>query len=403
MFEKWDIPDNICDNYPIGLNSLDLFVGHSQQIKFLSDLLSNKSVVILEGEIGVGKTSMGNYIRHSKKGFFSPFLEIPCKPKWDNDTFMGIVLAAIVKEIMRNGFPYKKLRKHETIQDINEKFSDIKLANLGITGAGFGISKGSGLSRASFINQTILIDYLVKVGQIIREYYQQAAPIIIQVNNLDIQYSFYEDDLIRLFNEIRDTLQIPNISWIICGDTGLGNFLKKNVPRVGQVINTIMTVDPLSLEEILKALELRIKKANMKGKFPVERDLLKIIYDISNGSFREILNITYQLLVRYYNEPLVTTITPDHARFFFYEMGKRNVEKLKRSNIQYLVFEAVLNNPGITQKNLSKLVNKQQSNVSRVSKELEALGYLTIKKMGRINYYYPDIKYHIGFSQVVTK
>jgi len=401
MFEKWDIPDNICDNYPIGLNSLDLFVGHSRQTKFLSDLLSNKSVVILEGEIGVGKTSMGNYIRHSKKDFFSPFQEIPCKPKWDNDTFMGIVLAAIIKEIMRSESSYKKLRKHETIQEINERFSDIKLANLGITGAGFGISKGSGLSRSSFINQTILIDYLVKVGQIIREHYHQSAPIIIQVNNLDIQYSFYEDDLIRLFNEIRDTLQIPNISWIICGDTGLGNFLKKNVPRAGQIINTIMTVDPLSLEEILKAFDLRIKKENMKGKFPVERSLLKIIYDISNGSFREILNITYQLLVRYYNEPLVTTITSEHARFFFYEIGKRNVEKLKRSNIQYPVFEAVLNNPGINQKELSKLVNKQQSNVSRVSKELEALGYITIKKKGRTNYYYPDIKYHIGFARAV--
>jgi uncharacterized membrane protein len=46
-------------------------------------------------------------------------------------------------------------------------------------------------------------------------------------------------------------------------------------------------------------------------------------------------------------------------------------------------------------------VNKQQSNVSRVTKELEALGYITIKKKGRTNYYYPDIKYHIGFSQVV--
>jgi hypothetical protein len=98
-------------NYPIGLNSLDLFVGHSRQTKFLSDLLSNKSVVILEGEIGVGKTSMGNYIRHSKKDFFSPLLEIPCKPKWDNDTFMGIVLAAtwqlLLKKSCETNLPIK--------------------------------------------------------------------------------------------------------------------------------------------------------------------------------------------------------------------------------------------------------------------------------------------------------
>ena len=170
-----------------------------------------------------------------------------------------------------------------------------------------------------------MIDYLLKVGEIIGEQYRQPAPIIMQVNNLDTRYSFSEDDLTRLFNDIRDTLQIPNISWIICGDSGLGNFLKKNVPRVGQIINTIVTVEPLSFEEIITAFRLRIKKAGMKGEFPVEPGLLKYIYDISNGSFREILNIIYQLLVRYYNEPLVTTITGEHARFFFYEAGRRHV------------------------------------------------------------------------------
>ncbi|MDQ1350727.1 MAG: MarR family transcriptional regulator, partial [Acidobacteriota bacterium] len=45
MFEKWDIPEDICNSFPIGYNNLELFVGHSEQTKFLSDLLSNKSVI----------------------------------------------------------------------------------------------------------------------------------------------------------------------------------------------------------------------------------------------------------------------------------------------------------------------------------------------------------------------
>jgi intracellular sulfur oxidation DsrE/DsrF family protein len=398
MFEKWEIPDNICNNFPIGRNNLELFVGHSQQIKFLSDLLSNKSVIILEGEIGVGKTSMGNYVRHSKEDFFSPLLEVPCKPKWDNDTFMGIVLAAIVKEIIGKDFVHKKLKKHKLIKELNEKFSDIKLASLGITGAGFGFSTSSSISRSTIINQTVLIHYLMAVGELLQETYNKATPMIIQVNNLDIAYGFEKDDLILFFNDIRDTLQIPYISWVICGNEGLGNFIQKNIPRVGQITNSVVTVDPLSFGEILKAFELRIKKNQMKGRLPIEENLLKYIYDISNGSFREILSIVYQLLVKYYNEPLVKMITVEHARFFFNDLEKHRVERLKKSSIQYPVFQAILAHPGITQSELSRLVKKQQANVSRLTRELEADGYITIKRKSRSNYYYADTNYQLGFS-----
>lgn len=85
---------------------------------------------------------------------------------------------------------------------------------------------------------------------------------------------------------------------------------------------------------------------------------MKYIYDISNGSFREILNIVYQLLVKYYNEPLVKIITVEHARFFFNDLEKHRVERLKKSSIQYPVFQAILDHPGITQSELSKLAKK---------------------------------------------
>lgn len=136
----------------------------------------------------------------------------------------------------------------------------------------------------------------------------------------------------------------------------------------------------------------------MRGVLPIGRELLEYVHDISGGSFREILNIVYQLLVKYYNEPLVTTINLEHARFFFHEMGKHRIGRLKKSSIQYPVFKAILDNPGITQNELAKKIKKQQSNVSRVTKELQADGFITIKKDGRTNYYHADPKLQIGFS-----
>ncbi|MCU0286859.1 MAG: hypothetical protein MUF15_10720 [Acidobacteria bacterium] len=322
MFEKWEIPGDICSVFPISYNNLELFVGHSEQTKFLSDLLANQCVIVLEGEIGVGKTSMGNYVRHSKKGYFSPSVEIPCKPKWDNDTFMVIVLAAIVNDIMRKGSPHSSLRKEKLIQKLHETFSDVKLANFGLNGAGFGFQKGETMTRSLFINQTVLIDYLLQIGQILSETYHKDAPIIIQINNLDSEYGFEQEDLVKFLNEIRDTLQIPHISWLIGGAEGLENFIRKNVPRVRQIIGSFMTVNPLSFEEVMAAFSLRIKKSGMKGRLPVDTNLMKYIYDIANGSFREILNIVYQLLVKYNNEPLVKIINMEHARYFFHHLGK---------------------------------------------------------------------------------
>ncbi|RPI78771.1 MAG: MarR family transcriptional regulator [Desulfobacteraceae bacterium] len=398
MFTKWGIPNNICDNYPIGRDNLNQFVGHSEKIKFLSDLLSNKAVVILEGEIGVGKTSLGNVVRHSKKGFFTPLLEIPCKSHWDNDVFMAIILAAIVKEIMRKESPHRALKKYKIVKEIHTVFSDVKLINLGISGAGFGISKGESLSRAALINQSLLLDYMFRIGRLLKENYRKEAPIIIQLDNLDMGYGFKEEDLMRFFNEIRDTLQNPFFSWIICGNANLGPFLKTNVPRVGQLIQHVAVVEPLPFKEIIAAFRLRIKKANMKGELPLERDLLKLIYDLSNGSFREILNIVYQLLIKYYNEPLVKTITADHARFFFYDAGQAKMESLKRVKSQFTVFKAILDHPGIIQQDLVKVLNIQQPNLSRITKQLETSGYIQIKKRSRSNYYYPDIKLYLGFK-----
>ncbi len=398
MFEKWEIPDNICSNSPIGRNNLELFVGHSEHSRFLTDLLANKSVIVLEGEIGVGKTSMGNFVRHSKTAYFSPLLEIPCKPKWDNDTFMGIVLAAIIKEIMHDNFPHKKLQKQKMVQKLSEKFSDIKIAGLGISGAGFGFNKSASISRSALINQTILIHDLLEIGKLVQDVYQHPTPIIIQVNNLDIQYGFSKEDLIHFFNEIRDTLQIPYISWLICGNEGLGHFIKSYVPRVSQITNSVIAVEPLSLDEIIKAFELRIKMAKMKGVLPIGPELMKYIYDISHGSFREILNIVYQLLVKYYNEPLVNAIHLEHARYFFHEMGKRRVEQLRSSSIQYPIFQAIIANPGISQGQLAKIVQKQQSNVSRVTKELETDGFITIRRNGRTTLYHAEPIFQIGFS-----
>ena len=88
----------------------------------------------------------------------------------------------------------------------------------------------------------------------------------------------------------------------------------------------------------------------------------------------------------------------EHARFFFNELGKMRVDRLRKSEVQYRIFEAILDNPGINQAELSKLVDRQQANVSRITRELEADGYISIKKVSRTNYYYAEPKFQLGFS-----
>lgn len=398
MFEKWDIPDNICENFPIGKGTLELFVGHNSQTKFLKKLLNNKSIVIVEGNIGVGKTSFGNYVRHSIHDIITPINEIPCDAEWNNDTFLTIILAAIVKSVNRKNSKHQKFANTSIFKKVEKLFADIDSISFGLTIAGTGGSISRNLSHSAILNQTMLLDYLYTIAEKAADCIKPQSPIIIQLNNVDISHTFSESQVNILFNKIRDTLQIPNISWIISGSEMLSGYISTHVPRVGQIISKSEKIQPLTLDEMKEVFDRRIKSHRKKGKLPLSEDLLSLIHNVSSGSFREILKVINQLLIAYSPDPLTETIEVHHAKTFFREDLNYKMNEIERKNTQYKIFKGIIDNPGINQKSLCEKISKKQTLVSKYTKNMEKTGLIRIVKHGINNHYYPSPDFHIGFS-----
>lgn len=69
----WDIPENFCDIKPITQYTISNFIGREETVQRCKNAInSSDTVVILEGDIGVGKTSIGNYVRFSLENVMSP-------------------------------------------------------------------------------------------------------------------------------------------------------------------------------------------------------------------------------------------------------------------------------------------------------------------------------------------
>ena len=397
MFEKWNLPDNICSDFPIGINRLDLFVGHKKQRRFINSLLKTKSIILLEGDIGVGKTSLGNVIRLGKDGVFTPMSEIGVKPHWNNDDFLAVIIATIAKDISNPNSKLYSLRNLPAIKSALGLFDNIKTQVGGISVMGSGVTVGSSVSRPLQLNQAVLMDTIDKLGAALSKRLDVSSPIIIQINNLDVGNSFTEESMIAFFNAVRDTLQLPYINWIICGSTGIGQFITKHIPRVSQIISHHEIVEPLSIEELKKALLVRARLKSMK-QFPVTDDLIELLYLYSNGSFREILRLLNSLLINYHDNPLVDVIGVDEAKYFFMEQVEGGIVELQKGKVAFRCFEAICKNPGINQKSLAKNIGKSQSNISKIVKDMEEANYIKIIRHQRSVAYRPTAMFRFAFG-----
>lgn len=70
---------------PIGMDTLALYTGHTEEVRTCMNVLSNGNRrIVIEGARGVGTTSFANYIRFSlqeQKLFFTPRNEIRARHK----------------------------------------------------------------------------------------------------------------------------------------------------------------------------------------------------------------------------------------------------------------------------------------------------------------------------------
>jgi DNA-binding transcriptional ArsR family regulator len=208
---------------------------------------------------------------------------------------------------------------------------------------------------------------------------QKKVPMIIQLNNLDLNDSFTPEQMKSFFNSIRDSLQNVNYSWIINGKTGLVRFLNENVRQFSQIARDFK-IPPLSLPEVKNALKKRIEKAGYSGRIPIEDKLLEILYNYCEGSFREMLKMIQDLLWGFKDVHFKSEINLKDAKILYSQKLSLEINRLYENDNIKKVIEALSRFPNLIQADLlQKIEGMNQPTISRILKKLEDEG--VVKKV----------------------
>ncbi len=76
-YNNWNIPEDLFNITPIDRKTVKNFIGRNSLVEKYSKLINSKNIrIVFEGEIGTGKTSLGNYIRFTQANSFTTDMEI---------------------------------------------------------------------------------------------------------------------------------------------------------------------------------------------------------------------------------------------------------------------------------------------------------------------------------------
>ncbi len=392
-YRHWDIPADLFHIQPVGQHTINNFIGRNSLVREAHQLIAAKNTrVVFEGGIGMGKTSLGNYIRFTQKNSFTTNLKISCQAQWQSQEFL-LALQASVISTCQKGPRLQELLAENIFKRILERNSNIRISNYqgGATVVGIGGSTGKveSISQPVHFDDQTLISELGEMLKFIKQKISalEACPIecvriIFQLNNLDpSELPFTEEKIVIFLNNIRDILTDKvDASFIINGTTGLIALIGKSVKRLAPCIVS-RKIYALSKDELVEALNKRIQNSDHNGSIPFTPELIEAIYDATNGNFRETLGLM-EILANHYDskEPLIQDMTlQDCYNYFFYQHSEELESYMMRNEKitnKGKAIRSLSERPMLNISELGEQIGVQQGNTSKLVQELEDEGIL---------------------------
>ena len=384
MFARWNLTRNPFDTNPISLGTLDWFVGRDRDLKLCRQLVSEQSVILIEGALGVGTTSFGNMARFGAQRL-TPRMELAMYRNWNAQTLLENVLVAILHDIIadQNSKESKTVKKARSLVQRVEQ--TVHSAGMSLMGVGGQVNRNITITQPGIIPMETLRQILVSLANEFRPVNGNTA-FTVQLNNLDPKLTFTEEELTIFLNDIRDSLQLPGFSWLLVGKKGLARFITRNVPRLRSIISHDVSLAPLSFIQVEECIKKRITACALPGKIaknPITSKLLARIHDASGGSLRETFLICSKLCLALAGDPMYDKITERDAGELLAELLAVRLSEIRNSPLRIAILKELSKTNRLSQKALTERVNKSQTAVSRAAKALVELELIRYKKEGR--------------------
>ncbi|MHB8567535.1 MAG: P-loop NTPase family protein [Nitrososphaerales archaeon] len=355
VWEGSGFSKNPYDPRPLKISADDreLFVGRSseqQQFKIQASG-SEGGIVIVEGPIGVGKTSFVNAMlfdkwnpegkkahdRRKSYSYLPSFETLQLKENFELADFMLSALSNCIFSLER----IHSLKISDTDPDLkagkelvaNTVRAGVGGFNVSILGSGVGFDRKEALIPASTVPLPTIMNTMDRWFDRVAERFGYEA-ILVPINNLDV---LQEKSVIGFLNSARDTLLSRHrVWWILVGGPGLFFTLETNARRVSELITgQPVILRPMSLKEVQEAVDARVEKFKMTKnvKAPIPEEAVKLLYDSSDGEvryiFKRLSDIVYEFRATF---PSERQIPLDVAIRSLRILAKRKIDSKKLTN-----------------------------------------------------------------------
>lgn len=305
---------------------LDLLVGRATEATDLCTQLgtANNGILVLSGSPGVGKTSFFNVLQYKLENGLNDFGPkllaarqlCPVQPKDNLKTIALRALDSLIRSVEAWCTQNTQKLPPET-----EKLSKW-LVGTGTSGLSLGISilgcggsfgRTSQLPKAADASFESISDALSAVtAEIVEVLGFESA--VIALDNLE---NLEDEELGAMLISFRDTLfSIPNLWWVLIGQSGLGSLIQSLDPRVFErMTGSGIEIRPIELEELDEAIALRVAKfhGSKGGKSPLASETYRRLFEASHGEMRFVFKYSNSICAKFV-EGMRARVLESHAQ-----------------------------------------------------------------------------------------
>ncbi len=389
---------------PISMNTLELFTGHAEEIRICQNILNDKNIrLVIEGARGVGTTSFANYLKFSaqkKRLYFAPRDEVSVEKNWNLDSLLTAVISTIIREFeLAHEKEVKKNKIFIEAKSLSYRLSEA-YNNFGITAFSVGGSygKSTSITQPTFMPSTTLGHHLRDLGQLALELGYKKG-ILVQLNNLDVEAIHTEEHLQYLFNAARDYFQLEHISWLLVGDQGLRSFISRRVDRLDDIISDTVIINPLTkpLYHDLIAKRLAYYRIGKPAPFPIEKNVLDYLYDLTQGRLRYIFGLVYAMINRLHIGKLVQQVSLELAVDAIKSLAQERIQTFHLSKGELRLIQVLAEKGELNVAELAQDLGKNRTVVSRMLSQLLSNKLVDVRQHGQQRIYFPSLDAKIAF------
>jgi DNA-binding MarR family transcriptional regulator len=402
-WDKWGFTGNPFDTGALSLCSRLLpisqaFVGRSldsPEAQQLLNIIRNPGGGrgIVEGEVGVGKTTFVNYQRYlweyeAEDRLLTTLREIPVYSNWQAKDFLREILGHLSHKLLslceQKGRKSSALLKKLSL--LNQIFYHESLNLQGsLCGIGIGYSQQPHLNVPD-MTESQLVNYLIELIAEVRNMGYHG--VFLHFDNLELMATEDYRHCRRLFEEIRDILQLPDIYYIFVAKKGFYSEVIAPAQRVSSIMGWPVNIPPLSCEEVIMAISTRYRLLALKPGHeipPVNDEVIRRLYALYEGKIRFIMDAVAQIVLNHCS-PDTDTLSAKKAEEIFANLVYYRTRSLTDKEFQAL--QAILPLNEFTNQHLVQVLTMQKTNVSALLKKLcqENFIYLS-RREGRHLYY----------------